>query len=158
MYIKLSSCSCGEQEIYYIYLRLLNSLFLHMQKYEHYNHCFSVVYFLLLISMIWHSPFASLFIQPPSFVSVNQLYGRNCCICRFALLKTTTQRMATDGLSSLVYKVQIEEELPTHTRIQVLINENDIIKVLFYPYLTTDFLEYSCYAVYGWNSGFFFFF
>ncbi|XP_013073727.1 beta-1,4-N-acetylgalactosaminyltransferase bre-4-like [Biomphalaria glabrata] len=42
---------------------------------------------------------------------------------RFALLKTTTQRMATDGLNSLVYTVQGVEELPTHLRISVYINE-----------------------------------
>ncbi|CAG5128656.1 unnamed protein product [Candidula unifasciata] len=47
---------------------------------------------------------------------------------RFALLKTTAKRMATDGLNSLKYSVPVVEELPTHLRIQVLINEQDILK------------------------------
>ncbi|BFZ10291.1 hypothetical protein BsWGS_13330 [Bradybaena similaris] len=47
---------------------------------------------------------------------------------RFALLKTSTQRMYTDGLNSLKYTVTEIEELPTHLRIQVLIKEDDILK------------------------------
>ncbi|CAL1527173.1 unnamed protein product [Lymnaea stagnalis] len=47
---------------------------------------------------------------------------------RFALLKTTSQRIETDGLNSLVYSVEKVEALPTHLRIVVLINEKDIIK------------------------------
>ncbi|GFR86551.1 beta-1,4-galactosyltransferase 1 [Elysia marginata] len=45
---------------------------------------------------------------------------------RFELLRTTVSRQPRDGLNSLVYTVQEVEELPTHTRIQVLINEEDL--------------------------------
>ncbi|KAH9505558.1 Zinc finger protein containing five transmembrane domains [Bulinus truncatus] len=47
---------------------------------------------------------------------------------RFALLKTTTKRMSKDGLNSLIYTVQEVEELPTHTRILVYINETVILQ------------------------------
>lgn len=47
---------------------------------------------------------------------------------RFELLRTTTSRQPWDGLNSLKYTVQQVEELPTHTRIQVLINEADLRK------------------------------
>ncbi|XP_059153993.1 beta-1,4-N-acetylgalactosaminyltransferase bre-4-like isoform X2 [Physella acuta] len=46
---------------------------------------------------------------------------------RFALLKTTSKRMAYDGLNSLKYTTQLVEELPTHLRIQVLINEAEVV-------------------------------
>lgn len=61
-------------------------------------------------------------------------------VIRFGLLKNATKRMLTDGLNSLVYKVLATEELPTHLRIQVLINENDILKVsnLSYAPFCTD--------------------
>ncbi|RUS90451.1 hypothetical protein EGW08_001792 [Elysia chlorotica] len=45
---------------------------------------------------------------------------------RFELLRTTSSRQPWDGLNSLVYTVQKVEELPTHTRIQVLIREEDV--------------------------------
>ena len=47
---------------------------------------------------------------------------------RYALLKNVRQRMPYDGLTNMHYTLQEVEELPTHIRLQVLIDEDTVNK------------------------------
>ena len=47
---------------------------------------------------------------------------------RSTLLSNATQRMSYDGINTLVYTVNQVDKLPTHTRIEVLIDEHEVMK------------------------------